>query len=287
VLITGATGVGKELIAQAVHRASGREGPFVAVNIAAHEDPMFADALFGHRKGAYTSAEEARAGMVQQAAGGTLLLDEIGDLGIASQIKLLRLLDTGEYFPVGSDLPKRSTARIVVSTNRDLDTLMEQGKFRRDLYYRLSTHSLNVPPLRERRDDLPMLLNHFLRQAAADLGKSLPPVPAELLTLLSTYDYPGNVRELRKQVYDAVARHAAGTLSLETFRAAIGKGLAGTRAEEPAEELAFPPRLPTLRQVQELLIAEALKRAAGNQSIAAGLLGITHQALNKRLQPKP
>jgi DNA-binding NtrC family response regulator len=284
VLITGETGVGKELIALAVHRSSGRSGPYLAVNISGLDDPMFADALFGHRKGAFTGATEAREGMIQQAAGGTLLLDEIGDLSLASQVKLLRLLDTGEYLPVGSDLPKRSSARVVASTNRDLEALRAQGKFRNDLYYRLSTHCLNIPPLREHADDLPLLLSHWLREAAAELHKEVPPVPRGLLTLLSGYDFPGNIRELRKLVFDALARHSAGPLSLDSFRQSISKS--AERPQSAAEDFVFPARLPGLRQVQTLLIEEALKRSGGNQSIAASLLGVSHQALSKRLKQK-
>ena len=146
VLVTGDTGVGKELIARAVHRLSGRDGDFVPVNVAGLDDNVFADTLFGHKKGAYTDAREARAGLIEKAGGGTLFLDEIGDLSTASQIKLLRLLQEGEYFPLGSDMAKRSTARVVVATNRDLDDMQSAGRFRKDLYYRLCNHHIEIPP---------------------------------------------------------------------------------------------------------------------------------------------
>jgi len=154
VLITGETGVGKELVAKALYRLSGRKGEFVPVNVAGLDDNVFADTLFGHRKGAFTGADQARSGLVEQATGGTLFLDEIGDLSAASQVKLLRLLQDGEYFPLGSDVAKRSDARVVVATNQDLQHLQDPGRFRKDLYYRLCAHHVHIPPLRERCEDL-------------------------------------------------------------------------------------------------------------------------------------
>jgi len=150
-LITGETGVGKELVAKAVHSLSNRKGAFIPVNIAGLDDTVFADTLFGHCKGAFTGAEQTRSGLVEQASGGTLFLDEIGDLNTASQVKLLRLLQDGEFFPLGSDVSKRSDARMVVATNQDLHALQESGKFRKDLYYRLCSHHIHIPPLRDRR----------------------------------------------------------------------------------------------------------------------------------------
>jgi DNA-binding NtrC family response regulator len=286
VLITGETGVGKKLVAQAVHYASGREGPFIDINTAGLDDTVFADTLFGHRKGAFTSALDSRGGLIQQASGGTIILDEIGNLSASSQIKLLRLLDTSEYYPLGADLPRRTDARFVVATNRELGKLIEEEKFRKDLYYRLSTHELRIPPLRERKEDLPLLLAHYLAAAAEELGKNPPMVPPELLALLETYHFPGNVRELRAMIYDAVSKHSSGTLSLGPFREVIGRGSASAQPRRPEAQLLFPEKLPTIREATELLVKEALQRAKGNQSIAAVLLGISHQALNKRLQPK-
>ncbi len=286
ILITGETGVGKFLIAQAIHKASGRGGKFVPVDVAGRDDTVFADDLFGHLKGAFTGAQEARSGMIQQAAGGTLLLDEIGDLSMVSQNKLLHLLDTGEYYPLGSDLPRRTDARIVVATNRDLPALMKEGRFRGDLFFRLSTHALRIPPLRERKDDLPLLISRFLREEAEELGKEPPRVPPRLLAWLEAYAFPGNVRELRSMVKDAVSKELSGSLSLAPFQEAMDRSAPAAPAQHSDTEWGFPERLPSLRQVRELLIEEALKRAGGNQSIAAGLLGISHQALNKHLQRK-
>jgi transcriptional regulator with PAS, ATPase and Fis domain len=245
---------------------------------------MFADTLFGHTKGSFTGALDARSGMIKQAEGGTLLLDEIGDLTPASQIKLLRLLDTGEYFPLGSDLARRTDARLIAATNRDLASLIRQEKFRRDLYYRFSTHELRIPPLRERKEDLPLLLDRFLEEASGKLGKKKPAVPRQLLVLLETYHFPGNIRELRSMVFDAVSKLTSATLSLAPFREVIGRGTSDPDAARPGASIAFPERLPTIKETTELLVQEALKRANGNESIAAGLLGISHQALNKRIK---
>jgi DNA-binding NtrC family response regulator len=286
-LITGEPGTGPGLIAAAVHTASGREGPLLEVNVAGLDDAMFSDTLFGHRKGAYTGAVDARGGLVQQAGGGTLFLDEIGDLGIQSQVKLLRLLDTGEYYPLGSDLPRRAAARTLVATNHELAALISEGKFRKDLYYRLSTHELRVPPLRDRKDDLPLLLDHFLDEACAKLEKKKPSVPPQVLDLLATHHFPGNVRELRSMVYDSVSRQSSPTLALAGFKEAIHHDGLQEPGEPASAPLTFSDRLPTLDEAEELLIEEALKRASGNQSIAAGMLGISHQALNKRLHQRP
>ena len=290
ILITGETGVGKELVSKAIHKLSQRKGAFVPVNVAGLDDNVFADTLFGHRKGAFTGADQARSGLVEQASGGSLFLDEIGDLSPASQVKLLRLLQEGEYFPLGSDVGKRSDARVVVATNQDIQTLQETGKFRKDLYYRLCGHQIHIPPLRERREDLPILLDHFLEKASETLGKKKPTPPRELLPLLSTYRFPGNIRELQSIILDAVSSHKSGKLSMEVFKSYF-------RQKQPtldidskhllqAENLmvSFSEQLPTLKRSEQLLISEAMKRASGNQAIAAQLLGITRQALNKRLK---
>jgi transcriptional regulator with PAS, ATPase and Fis domain len=289
VLITGETGTGKELIAQALHALSNPNGEFVAINVAGLDDTVFSDTLFGHHKGAFTGAEQSRGGLIAAAAGGTLFLDEIGDLQESSQVKLLRLLQERKYYPLGADQSKTSQARIVVATNADLGQLIGQGKFRKDLFYRLRSHHLHIPPLRERRDDIRLLLNYFLDKSAQALNKPVPTAPAALYSLLKNYPFPGNVRELEGMIHDAVARHGGGILSLKSFREAMGHEqtlledqLPGDLAVASLAEL-FPDRLPTLKEAEHYLIAEALRRADSNQGLAAGLLGITRQALNKRL----
>jgi DNA-binding NtrC family response regulator len=290
VLITGETGVGKELIARAVHKVSNRPGACTPVNVAGLDDNVFTDTLFGHRKGAFTDASEARGGLLEQASGGTLFLDEIGDLSPASQIKLLRLLQEGEYLPLGADVAKRSDARIVVATNQDLEGLLSAGEFRKDLYYRLCDHHVQIPPLRDRLEDLPVLVEHFLEKASATLKRKRPTPPDELITLLSTYHYPGNIRELEAMIFDAVSSHKSGKLSMDLFKTHISQKRSGS--DKYPEKLSsggdssitFADQLPTLKQAEQLLIDEALKRSSGNQSIAALSLGISRQALNKRLQ---
>jgi len=291
-LVTGETGTGKELVGRAIHALSGCRGELVSVNVAGLDDTLFADTLFGHRKGAYTGADQAREGLIARAAGGTLFLDEIGDLSESSQVKLLRLIEDRKYYPLGADVPRETDARIVCATHRSLEAPLSKGRFRRDLYYRLSGHKVHLLPLRERKEDIPLLVDAFLAEAAQAEGKRKPTPPAELYTLLSTYDFPGNVRELRMMVFDAVLRHTGGVLSLESFRKTVGTrdappaGEASPDADAPAgPPLLFGglPRLPTLKEAVDQLVSEALARARDNQGIAASLLGITRQALNKRL----
>ena len=290
VLITGETGVGKELMAKAVHTISLRQGHFITANAAGIDDNIFSDTLFGHIKGAFTGADGRRKGLVEKASGGTLLLDEIGDLSANSQIKLLRLLQEREYLPLGSDLLKISDARIIVTTNYDLQALQESDRFRKDLYYRLRTHHLHIPPLRERLNDLPLLVNHFLEKAARSLGKKKPSPPAELITLLSNYHFPGNIRELETMIYDAVSNHKSKKLSMGRFQIHIKqeRSAAGTAPEQftPGHDswFACSEPLPTLEQSNRLLIVEAMKRSGSNQSMAARLLGISRQRLGRQLK---
>jgi DNA-binding NtrC family response regulator len=217
VLIIGEPGVGRRLLARVLHTLSNRPGAFVPVTVAGLDDQAFADTLFGHRKGAFNGALESQPGLVEQAVSGTLFLDEIGDLNLSSQVKLLRLLTEGVYFPLGSDLAKRSDVRIVMATNQNLEAARSSERFRRDLYCRLWRHHLHIPPLRERGEDLPVLLDHFLEKAAGSLGRDKPAPPPGLVELLASYHFPGNVRELEAMVYDAV-RRTSGELSLDAFK---------------------------------------------------------------------
>jgi len=287
VVISGETGVGKDLIARAIHKLSGRKGEFVAVNVAGLDDNIFADTLFGHVRGAYTGAERDRGGQIRKAAGGTLFLDEIGDLSMASQIKLLRLIQEREFTPIGSDKSEYTDTRIVAASNRNLDALKESGEFRKDLYFRLCAHQVHVPPLRERLEDLPLLIESFLKKAAQEFGKKKPTIPDEIYVLLNTYPFPGNVRELRSLVYDAVSQHASGVMSLDTFRHAVGGGKpTAPRKSSSAERLTFGETLPSMKEIRRLLVDEAMRRASNNRTVAAQLIGITRQSLSQYLQPE-
>ena len=291
VLITGETGVGKELIARSIHAASGRRGDFVAVNIAGLEDNHFSDTLFGHRKGAFTGAVSSREGLISKAACGTLFLDEIGDLEPASQIKLLRLLQEGEYFPLGTDFPQKTETRIIAATNIDIGHESTVPHFRRDLFYRLQTHHISLPPLRERKHDLPLLTEYFFAKSAERLSKKTPRFPPELINLLQCYFFPGNVRELEGMIFDAVSKTSGTIVSLDSFRKKIiseGDRCELLNDQRPIEELFDQLEiLPTLDQARETLISTALKRAGNNQSLTARILGISQSAVNKWLKSHP
>jgi len=271
-------------VAQAIHCLSRASGELVAVNVAGLDDNTFADTLFGHTRGAFTGADRDRAGMIERAAHGTLFLDEIGDLSAASQVKLLRTLQEGEYYPLGSDQPRRQQARIIFATHQNLEEKVATGGFRRDLYFRIQAHQLTIPPLRQRREDLPLLIEHFLEQAAQELKKNKPTPPPQLAVMLSTYSFPGNVRELRGMIFNAVSLHNGGVLSMASFQERIGPASQALAAAAPANPFLCLEELPTLSEANELLIEAALERAAGNQTQAARLLGIAQPSLSKRLK---
>ncbi len=296
VLITGETGVGKDLIAHAVHDLGHARGEFVAVNVAGLDDHMFTDTLFGHAKGAFTGAEAPRAGLIEKAKHGTLFLDEIGELSPASQIKLLELLQHGRYYPLGSDEVRTAQTRIVLATNRDLTALGKSGSFRKDLYYRLSVHHIAVPPLRERKDDIAPLADHFILEAAEKMGKRAPSVPRELYTLLASYRFPGNVRELRGMVYNAVSQCTSRIISLQHIREHIMRHRSPDEFEPQHAEQAAPRNavslkalfgyLPTIDELEARLIDEAMAEADNNQSMAAQFIGITRQTLIRKLKER-
>ncbi|MCB9248291.1 MAG: sigma-54-dependent Fis family transcriptional regulator [Ignavibacteriales bacterium] len=286
ILVTGETGVGKELIARALHSLSNRKGQFVTTNIAGLDDQMFSDTLFGHKRGAFTNANQDRKGQIEKASGGTIFLDEIGDLNSQSQVKLLRLLQEKEFYPLGSDNPRFTDALIILATNKNLVDMVNESTFRKDLFYRLNVHHITPIPLRERLEDLQILVEYFLEKAAKSFNKKKPTVPNELFTLLSTYNFPGNVRELKSMVYDAVSRHTSKIMSLDSFKKTISPNnlhKLETLENLTNQKVVFGETLPTLKEVQNELVQEALVRTNNNQSIAAQLLGVTRQALNRRI----
>jgi DNA-binding NtrC family response regulator len=288
-LILGETGSGKELIAKAIHEVSCLPGEFVAVDISGLDDTLFSDTLFGHAKGAYTGAESVRAGMIEKASDGTIFLDEIGDLSEVSQVKLLRLLQERIYYPLGSDQPKRCHARIITAANKDLAKLAGQdGEFRMDLYYRLSTHLIKVPPLRDRREDIPLLVKHLIASAAAAMNKEIPSISTQAMNLLMCHPFWGNIRELKAYISDAVARsthgHIQDTVIAERLAGATSAEIIDTVQKNPLEALFG--HFPTLDELAEYAIENALNITGNNQSQAASLLGVSRQALNKRLKKK-
>jgi transcriptional regulator with PAS, ATPase and Fis domain len=287
VLVTGETGVGKELMAKTIHASSQRKGKYVAVNLAGLDDQLFADTLFGHVKGAYTGADQNRMGLIEQAQEGTLFLDEIGDLNQPSQIKLLRLLQEGEYLPVGADDYKTSNARVILATHCDLIGMVKEKQFRKDLFFRVNAHHIHIPSLTECKDDIHTLLDFFLESASCQQEKTKPAYPPELITLLKSYHFPGNIREFKGMVFDAVIRHHSGVLSLESFKNRINIYLDN---DNPAKSQNFNnslealDSLPTLEDADKAIIVEALRRSEGNQSLAADMLKMNRTTLVKRIQ---
>ena len=285
VLIRGETGTGKELTAEAVHKASGRSGAFVSVNAAGLDDAMFSDTLFGHKKGAYSGAENSRPGLIEKAAGGTLFLDEIGDLSPGSQVKLLRLLEKGEYYALGSDTLKLADCRIVAATNCDLSALMAEGSFRKDLYYRLSANEVVLPPLRMRRGDIPVLVRHFTEKTASEYKQDIPEISGSFMKKICSLELPGNVRELitiinRCFSFADDGRFTGSLLSEVKPDAADSEPAVSETADS---NVFFPEELPALKEWTNLLIDEALRRTGGNITAAADILGISQPALSKRL----
>jgi len=291
ILITGETGVGKELAASVIHAVSGVSGDFVAFDAGGLDGPAFIEALFGHEKGYTRLGGAQRGGLIQKAQNGTLFLDEVGDIGQDSQIALLRLLQEGEYYRPGSDMVMRSNARIIAASNRDLKELINSGRFRRDLYHRLSAHQIHIPPLRERREDIVPLARHFAALESEYLQRPRPCLTAELIEALTDYDYPGNVRELINMVRNGVALSKNGEMDCEHFPELprVKKtvpGLLRVAHDDLYTVHAVFEKFPTMEEFERLVIIEAVK-FCGSKTAAAELLGISRPTLNRKLLSPP
>ncbi|MCB9593236.1 MAG: sigma-54-dependent Fis family transcriptional regulator [Sandaracinaceae bacterium] len=275
VLVLGESGTGKELLARAIHERSGRDGPFVGVNLAALPETIVESELFGHEKGAFTGASARRVGRIAQADGGTLFLDEIGELSPTVQVKLLRVLQEGEYEPLGGKTESASF-RLIAATNRDLSRCVEEGTFREDLYYRLNVIAITCPRLADRRDDVPLLVDHFLERYCAKNGRPRMTVEREALDQLMSYEWPGNVRELENVVERAVVLGRDPTLGLGDLPPQI------LRAERRAGDLSFSIGTP-LDEIERRVIKATLDHTDGDKQLAAQLLGISARTIYRKL----
>jgi DNA-binding NtrC family response regulator len=274
VLITGEHGTGKEVVARWLHAASRRAArPFVPVNAGGVSEGVFESELFGHVKGAFTDAKADRAGCFELAEGGTLFLDEIANMPLGQQAKLLRVLQTGEYHPVGSSRIRRADVRFLAATNVDVAKEVAAGRFREDLLYRLNTVEIHLPPLRERREDIPSLAAHFARRLCARYGQTPPELSPEAMRALLEHPWPGNVRELEHVVERALLLAQGTVIGVEDLALRAARGESDSRLEQM-----------TLEEVERHLIQRALNRSDGQVSEAARALGLSRSALYRRLQ---
>ncbi|WP_460035591.1 sigma-54 interaction domain-containing protein [Methylothermus subterraneus] len=280
VLIVGETGTGKEMLAQAIQQSSPRaDCPFITINCAALPESLAESELFGHRKGAFTGAVSNQIGKLQAAAGGTVLLDEIDSMPYSLQGKLLRFLETGECQPVGATATERVDVRVIAATNADLEQKIQSGAFRQDLYYRLNVVPLEIPPLRERKEDIPLLAEHFMRQAAKEHGLTQAQFSKSALQALIDYPWPGNVRELRN-----VCERLAILLAGRTIEASnLPPEILTPKVRAPSR-FTLPASGVSLEEVEIELIRQALERTGGNRSRSARLLGISRDTLLYRMQ---
>jgi transcriptional regulator with PAS, ATPase and Fis domain len=289
VLLTGESGTGKEILARAIHKYSTRaDKPFMPFNCTAVPRDMLESQLFGHRRGAFTSADRDNPGLIRAAKGGTLFLDEIGELGLDLQPKLLRFLESGEISPLGETGPMNVDVRIIAATNRDLDELVREERFREDLFYRLNVIRLTIPPLRERRDEIPALIHHFVSRSARDLGKGRLRVAEETMERFLLYPWPGNVRQMQNEIRRIVAlADVDGVLLPDILSPDIRKAAPKAPRGKDGVELIVPlteKLTPTLAQVEREMIRLALKNTHGRLDAAAKALGISRKGLYLKRQ---
>jgi two-component system nitrogen regulation response regulator GlnG len=295
VLITGATGTGKELVARAIYQHSRRAtGPFLAINCAAIPEQLLESELFGHEKGAFTGADRRRIGKFEQCNGGTLFLDEVGDMRPLTQSKMLRLLQEQTFERLGGNETIRADVRVLAATNADLEAAVAEGKFRKDLYYRLSGYTIPLPPLRSRGDDLPLLVRHYVRRLNRELGKTVEEVAPETMERLQRYPWPGNVRELQSILRQALLQ-AAGRVLLPEFLPALHATAGTAEVHETGEswEAFIDARLAagsedlyaeSVQRLERLLLTKVLRHTGGNQVQAAKILGITRGSLRAKVR---
>jgi two-component system response regulator HydG len=284
VLITGESGTGKELVARAIHRLSPRRAePFVAVNCAAMPAPLLESELFGHVRGAFTDAKNARAGLFIQAGAGTIFLDEIGEMPGEMQVKLLRVLQEREVRPVGSDEDLPFHARVLAATNRNLETEVEHRRFREDLFYRINVVTLHVPPLRARAGDILLLAQHFLRRIADRIGKPVRGFSGPAARMLLDYDWPGNVRELENCIERAVALCRLDEITVDDLPTKIQE-FHVTRIVIPTGPTASPDAMITMEEMERRYVRQVLEAVRGNKTHAARILGIDRRSLYRRLE---
>lgn len=276
VLITGESGTGKDVLAREIHRLSGRSGLYTAINCSAIPETLLEDELFGHEQGAFTGAERSREGRFEAASGGTILLDEIGELSPATQVKLLRVLEEEQITRLGGNTPVPIDIRLIAATNSDLDSLIRSGSFRKDLYYRLKVFEIHIPPLRARKSDIPLLAMSFLREAAERNGLPLPELSREALERLVSFSWPGNVRQL-KNVLESMLIVSGEQIDCDDLPEEI-------RETGPAKDTRVLLELPaTLAEIEDHVIEKTLELTEGNRTRAAELLGIGRRTLQRKL----
>jgi two-component system nitrogen regulation response regulator GlnG len=299
VLIRGESGTGKELVARAIYQHSGRhEAPFLAINCAAIPEALLESELFGHEKGAFTGADRKRIGKFEKANNGTLFLDEIGDMTLALQAKILRLLQDGRFERVGGNETITTDVRIVAATNKDLEVAISDGGFREDLYYRLKVFSIHLPPLRERKEDLPRLVEHFVRLFNREFGRNVTSLPPALMRVLESHNWPGNVRELQTALKyafvqasgdvitpeclpESVRSQDSGDASVDRGSRSLARLAAEVRSRIQDREANLYHRMH--EELERVLLEESLREAAGNQVLASKLLGISRTTLRAKL----
>ena len=277
VLITGSSGTGKELIAHAIHQQSGRTGAFIPVHCAALPANLLESELFGHEKGSFTGATERKLGRFEIAAGGTIFLDEIGEIDQSTQVKLLRVLESRTFERVGGTEQITSDARIVAATNKDLKAMVDEGTFREDLYYRLFVVAIHMPTLSERREDIPLMVDAFIKEFAAETGKHIEGISDEALNILCAYEWRGNVRELRNCIERMVVMSREKILQVNSIPAHV------IESANPGFSVSkFNPQTLNLEENEKAIMIKALEQTSGNKSKAAELLGISRRTMHRK-----